>query len=85
VDDELRGDTGCLRCNETVSANASCHIVASALLLESGGSELVVLNALVSLQLSNGLLRDVETELTLRLGEEDPKLCTASLWGCTSS
>jgi hypothetical protein len=67
-------NSGRLRCNETVSVHVSHDIVAPALLLESGGSEFVVLNALVGLQLSNGLLRDVETELTLRLGEEDPKL-----------
>jgi hypothetical protein len=67
-------DTGRLRCNETVSVNVGHDIVAPALLLESGRSKLIVLDALVVLQLSNGLLRDVKTKLTLRLGEVDPKL-----------
>jgi hypothetical protein len=67
-------DTGRLRCNETVSVNVGHDIVAPALLLESGSSKLIVLNTLVRLQLSNGLLRDVETKLTLRLGEVDPEL-----------
>ena len=67
-------DTSRLRCHQTISVDVSHDIVTSALLLESGRSELVVLDALVLLQLSNGLLGNVETKLTLRLGKVDPKL-----------
>ena len=67
-------DTSSRRSDEAVSVNVSHDIVASALLLKSCGGEFVVLNALVGLQLSNGFLRDVETKLTLRLGEVDPEL-----------
>jgi len=67
-------DTGRLWCNKTVSVDVGHDIVAPTLLLESGSSKLIVLNTLVRLQLGNGLLRDVETELTLRLGEVDPEL-----------
>lgn len=67
-------DTSSLRCDQTVSVDVGHDIVASALLLERGGRELIVLDTLVLLQLSNGLLRDVETELALGLGEVDPEL-----------
>ena len=67
-------DTSSLRCNKTVGVNVGHDIVAPALLLESGRSEFVVLDTLVLLQLSNGFLGNVETELTLRLGEVDPEL-----------
>jgi hypothetical protein len=67
-------DTSRLRGNKTVGVDVSHNIVASTLLLKSGSGEFIVLNALVLLQLSNGLLRDVETELALRLSKVDPKL-----------
>jgi hypothetical protein len=67
-------DTSRLRRNKTVGVDVSHDIVASTLLLESSSRELIVLDALVLLQLSNGLLRDVETELALGLSKVDPKL-----------
>jgi len=58
-------DTSSLGSNETVCVDVSHNIVASALLLESSSSELIVLNTLVLLQFSNSLLGDVEAELAL--------------------
>jgi len=67
-------DTSCLGSHKTVRVDVGHDIVASALLLKSSSRELVVLNTLVLLQLSNGLLRDIEAELALRLSKVDPKL-----------
>jgi hypothetical protein len=67
-------DTSRLRRNKTVRVDVSHDIVASTLLLKSSSRELIVLDALVLLQLSNSLLGNVKTELALRFSKVDPKL-----------